>query len=384
MPIKVPDPGADQEAEEQGAVDPSGLPPRDVLRVLYIDDDPGLGRLVRRKLSRLGFEVDLATSGVEGLARLSGGGIDAVALDHFMPGQDGLETLAAIRAMPDPPPVVYVTGTQESRIAVAALKAGAADYVIKEIENDFIELLGSAIEGAVQTVRMRRAHEAAEEEIRVARDRFEALAAERALLLREMNHRVGNSLQIIVSMLHVQAGATGNPEVQEALNAARGRVAAVAQVHRRLYTSDQVATVAVDQYLAALVDDLQVSARHGDAGIALSVASDPVAIDPDRAVAIGVIVTELVINASKYAYPGGAGPVRITLRESEGTIRLVVEDDGVGLPPESAVSTSGLGNRIVRAMAAKLSAQLSFIARQPQAGETGTCVCLVFPLDARS
>ncbi|RYZ66826.1 MAG: response regulator, partial [Proteobacteria bacterium] len=208
------------------------------LRLLYIDDDPGLGRLVQRQLGRAGYEVEVQTSGPEGLQRLTEETYDAVALDHYMPGQDGLETLAAIRALPDPPPVIYVTGTQESRVAIAALKAGAADYVIKEIQGDFVELLGSAIQDAVEKVELRRAREAAEIEVRSARDRFEALAAERALLLREMNHRVANSLQIITSLLAVQAGAAQNAQVKDALTSAGGRVSAVARVHRRLYTSE--------------------------------------------------------------------------------------------------------------------------------------------------
>ena len=351
----------------------SGSAQRAPWRVLYIDDDPGLSNLVRRKLERLGYAVETAPSGVAGLARIAAGGIDVVALDHFMPGQDGLSTLADIRRLPDPPPVVYVTGTQESRIAVAALKAGAVDYVIKEVQSDFIELLRSAIDAAMETVRMRRAHEAAEAEIRAARDRFEALAAERALLLREMNHRVGNSLQIIVSLLHVQASATDNKEVQDALQSARGRVAAVAQVHRRLYTSEDVANVALDLYLAALIEDLQVSARHEEVGVTLQVRSDPLEIDPDRAVAIGVIVTELVINASKYAYPSGSGPVRVDLTHREGEVRLDVADEGVGMPLEH--KGTGLGNRIVRAMATKLGANLAFLPATP-----GTCVRLTFPL----
>ncbi|WP_245263354.1 response regulator [Azorhizobium doebereinerae] len=345
------------------------------VRLLYIDDDPGLGRLVQRQLGRRGYVVETATCGADGLARIGEGGIDVVALDHYMPGQDGLETLAAIRTLQNPPPVVYVTGTQESRVAVAALKAGASDYVVKEVQGDFIELLSSAIDAALEQVKMRRAHEAAEAEIRAARDRFEALAAERALLLREMNHRVGNSLQIIMSLLHLQAGATDNAEVQTALSNARGRVSAVAQVHRRLYTSDQVTTVAVDQYLGALLDDLQISAQHGEVGIALSTDIDPLEIDPDRAVALGVIVTELVINASKYAYPGAKGPVRVTLISADGHVELTVEDEGVGLPEGAPLSASGLGNRIVRAMAAKLGAALEFPPR-----DQGAAVRLTFPL----
>lgn len=345
------------------------------MRLLYIDDDPGLGRLVQRQLGRAGYEVEVQTSGVDGLRRLTEERYDAVALDHYMPGQDGLETLAAIRALPDPPPVVYVTGTQESRVAIAALKAGAADYVIKEIQGDFVELLRSAIDDAVEKVSLRRAHEAAEAEVRAARDRFEALAAERALLLREMNHRVANSLQIIISLLGVQAGAAQSPEVNAALTAAGGRVAAVARVHRRLYTSEQVSSIAADQYLLSLLNDLQMSTKQGDKGLVVMLAAEPVQLDPDRAVALGMVVSELVINASKYAYPEGDGPVRCQLRLHDGRVHLVVEDEGIGMPdvPQTG-ATRGLGTLIVHSMAAKLGAELEYVPRAK-----GLCISLTFP-----
>ena len=376
--------GAEPSAPAQTA---PGEPPAP-LRVLYVDDDPALGRLVQRQLGRLGFEVVLAGSGEEGLARIAAERFDVVALDHYMPGQDGITTLRAIRALDRPPPVVYVTGAQDGRLAVSALKAGAADYVVKEVQADFIELLRAAFVAAVEQVRMRRAHEAAEAEIRAARDRFEALAAERALLLREMNHRVGNSLQIIVSLLNVQASATGDGRVKEALNAARNRVSAVAQVHRRLYTSDQIATVALDQYINSLLDDLQISAQREHGGIRLSVDADPIHIDPDRAVAVGIIATELVINAMKYAYPAGEGPVRVALKRRGERVDFTVEDDGAGLgrpgDGQSASApvdwpqpngTGGLGTRIVRAMATKLGAEPTLDAR-----DRGTCVRLSFRL----
>ena len=98
--------------------------------LLYIDDDPGLARLVDRGLTRAGFTVIHAADGEQGLARLAQGGIDVVALDQYMPGLDGLETLERIMAIPDAPPVVFVTASQDSAIAVTALKAGAADYLV--------------------------------------------------------------------------------------------------------------------------------------------------------------------------------------------------------------------------------------------------------------
>ena len=205
--------------------------------LLYIDDDSGLARLVDRGLTRLGLKVVHAPGGIEGLERLQQGGIDVVALDQFMPGLDGLETLERIMAIPGAPPVVFVTAAQDSSIAVTALKAGAADYLVKDVQGDFIPLLQVAVDGALRQAAIRKARDDAEAEVHASRDRYAALAAEREMLLREVNHRVGNSLQIIASLLHLQASSSNQDDVKAALTNAMGRVAAVAQVHRRLYTS---------------------------------------------------------------------------------------------------------------------------------------------------
>src|SRR6476620_1458852 len=195
--------------------------------VLYIDDDEGLRRLVSR------------------------------ALDRDMPCLDGLSTLARIHAIANHPPVIFVTGAQDSKLVVTALKEGAFDYVVKDAQGEFIPLLKATFQGAVEAMRMRRAKEVAEAEVRRARDRFETLAEERAVLLQEVNHRVGNSLQLIAAMLQMQSQASPGQEVKTALLDAATRVMAVAQVHRRLYTSEDVKTVAIDPYLNALIEDLR-------------------------------------------------------------------------------------------------------------------------------
>jgi DNA-binding response OmpR family regulator len=112
-------------------------------RVLYIDDDEGLCRLVTRALSRKGFDVVSAGSGQEGVALVMREPFDLVAVDHYMPGRDGLATLAELTAILNCPPVVYVTGSDEGKLAVAALKAGAQDYIVKSADVDFVNLLAS-------------------------------------------------------------------------------------------------------------------------------------------------------------------------------------------------------------------------------------------------
>jgi two-component sensor histidine kinase len=262
--------------------------------------------------------------------------------------------------LPNHPPVIVVTGAQDSRMAVAALKAGAFDYVVKDVQGEFIYLLKASLQAAVDAMRMRRAKEAAEAEVREARDRFEALAAERALLMREVNHRVGNSLQLISSILTLQANASGSADVRDALVDATGRVLAVAQLHRRLYTSNDVQSIAVDQYLDALVEDLRRSAESNQLA-QLTLTCQPISIDPDRAVAIGVIVNELVTNALKYAYPGDKGPIRVDIKDADGNRAvLTVEDDGVGIVQRAMPKSSGLGQRIVRAMGEKLGARIEY------------------------
>lgn len=341
--------------------------------LLYIDDDHALARLVTRGLTQQGVVVEHASNGLDGIERIRKGGIDIVALDQHMPGLDGLETLEQIHAIPDAPPVVFVTASQDSSIAVTALKAGANDYLVKDTHGDFITLLHVAITSALERSSILRAQIAAEEEIRIARDQYAALAAEREVLLREVNHRVGNSLQIIASLLHLQAADTTQQEVKAALTHAMGRVTAVAQVHRRLYTSHDLKSVMLNQYLEALLEDLRRSAE-GNRMSRLTLVSEAVEIDPDRAVAIGIIVNELVMNAVKYAYPDSAGPIHVDLRGAAQNLELSINDDGVGLQVQQDPRSTGMGQRIVSAMANKLGASVD---RDDK--HQGTRIILRFP-----
>ena len=340
-----------------------------LVRVLYVDDDPGLARLVQRTLDARGYRTELAPDGEAGLARIAQGGIDVVALDHHMPAQTGLDVLPRIRALPDAPPVIYVTGSEDSRVAVAALKAGAVDYVWKDLQGQFRDLLAEAVGTALRGERMRRAKEEAEREVREARDRAE-------MLLREVNHRVANSLALVAALVRMQSNTAGDAASRAALEETQARITAIAGIHRRLYTSDDVRFVEIDAYLASLVEELEMAMRDAGRGHRIALDADPIQVPTDKAVSVGVIVTELVTNAYKYAYrEGETGEIRVAMKRTDGEVRLTVEDDGVGWTGEGPARGTGLGTRIVRAMASNLRTAITY---DPAAG--GTRASLAFEL----
>ena len=334
--------------------------PNRVYKVLQIDDDRALARLVEKALKRRGFAYEHAADAASGLARIAKGGIDLVVLDHFLDSGTGLAVLAQIRELDTPLPVVYVTGSQEPTVAVEALKAGAADYVLKSVGDEFLVLLTSAIEQAIEKARLERMREVAEREVREARDRAE-------ILLSEVNHRVSNSLALVAALVRMQAAAMSDPTARDALNETQARISAIAGLHRKLYTSDDVRSVSLDSYLSSLAQELDTTMKASGHTPSLRLDLEPLIVPTDRAVSVGMIVTELLTNAYKYAYPDGkAGEVRIVMKRSSDAIAvLTIEDDGVGWDGTGTPRGTGLGTRIVGAMAGQLGTSITYGSGRP-------------------
>ncbi|MBO0661598.1 response regulator [Jiella sp. MQZ9-1] len=323
-------------------------------RVLYIDDDEVLRLLTSRALRRRGFEVETAADADSGLAKLREGGFDLAAIDHYMPGKTGLDALAMIAELPTPPPVVYVTGSEETSIAVAALKAGASDYVVKTVGDEFFDLLASSFRQSLERRALVAAKEEAERALRASNERL-------AALVKEANHRVANSLQILSAFVNMQASAVASDEAKSALRDTQQRIAAIAQVHRRLYDSDDIETIDVADYLVPLTKELEATWSTPASPRRLILQSESLRLKTDRAVSLGIIVTELVSNSCKYAYgENQSGEVRILLRSEGLHFKLSVEDDGPGVDLSGKPQGTGVGTRLIRAMAHSLGADLDY------------------------
>ncbi|MGU3538481.1 sensor histidine kinase [Methylobacterium sp. A54F] len=336
-----------------------GASPGPGVRLLYIDDDAGLVRLVARALKARGWSVEHAVDGASGLARIAAGGVDAVALDHHLPAETGLDILARIRALPSPPPVIYVTGSEDLRIAVAALKAGAGDYVLKDLAGHFRELLGEAVQAALEQERLRREKLEAEERQR--------------LLMQELGHRVKNTLALVQAI--AAQTLRGEASLAEAREAFEARLIALAQAHDLLLQGSWT-----EADLASLVAGAVRILAPGEAG-RFRISGPDLTLGPRSALSFALALHELGTNATKYgALSTDAGEVAITWSiERAGEVpTLDFRWREAGGPAVAPPRRKGFGSRLIeRSLAQGLGADVT-LAYPPE----GATLSVRVPLEA--
>jgi two-component sensor histidine kinase len=184
------------------------------------------------------------------------------------------------------------------------------------------------------------------------------------LLVLEVHHRVKNNLQIVASLLNLQASRIRVPEARAEFQAARDRVRALATLHRHLYSEGELHTINMRSFLVELCGQLfQAMGETEGNRISLTIEAPELRMSPDQAVPLALIVTEAVTNAVKYAFPGGrSGHVIVELSEHDGMLDLIISDDGVGIPAgriETETGTrDGIGLQLIRGFTRQLGASL--------------------------
>jgi two-component system, chemotaxis family, sensor kinase Cph1 len=172
-------------------------------------------------------------------------------------------------------------------------------------------------------------------------------------LLKEVDHRIKNSLQIVSSLLQIQA-KMGGPAASQ-FHAAAARVRAIAAIHKQLHKNDHAGTVELDHYLIDLCREISAALSSPDLARSLSVDVDPLIISTDVAVPLGLIVNELITNAFRHSRSSGQdSAIHVVLRRNPDDFTIGVSDPGDG--PATAQGEAGLRTRIIETLASQISA----------------------------
>ena len=332
------------------------------MKIVMVDDSPGDRRLCRILLeeslgSQLEFwEEGAASPGLDTCRRVAP---DCVLLDYRLPDMTGLEFLARLQC--DGPvfapafahvvapsfAVVMLTGLADEQLAIRAMKAGAQDYLFKD--RITAESLLLAIEKANEKVSLIR-------ELKGERDRLARSLAEKEVLLREIHHRVKNNLQVIASVLRLQANALPDRALAEALRESQNRVESMAMVHEQLYQTDDLRQVDLARHASLLLTNLFHCYGVDPARISGRVSVEPTPLAVDRAIPAGLILNELISNALRHAFPEGrSGSLRVEGGLDRGRVVLTVRDDGAGIPTDVAAHRpKTLGLEIVKILTRQL------------------------------
>lgn len=455
------------------------MPGEESVRVLYIEDDPGAGRLVQRKLQRAGYSVDLAPDGTAGLERWRTGAYHILAVNQKMKGMTGLEVIRALAAEGPLPPTVMIAGQGSEGVIVEAMKLGATDYVVKDSEARYLDLIPHLFERALKMyqalqrlhpeftgtesalreserkfatifqtspdaitittlsdgtflevndrftqimdytidelnglssqelgnyvnpedrakmVSTLREHGSVDQQeiqfrrkdgstfwgslsarpitlrgkpcvLSITRDISDRKRAEEQLkrsleekevLLREIHHRVKNNLALISSLIALQSSYVTVEPAQEAFEVIQARVRSMALAHDMLYQSDNLAQLDVARYVENLVEELISSLAIGRTRVHVEKEIENVSLTLDTAIPLGFLLTELVSNCLKHAFPEReTGLVRISFRASgENRFELIVSDNGVGLPEHLDIrNPRSLGFGLIRSYVTQL------------------------------
>lgn len=199
---------------------------------------------------------------------------------------------------------------------------------------------------------------------------------EKEILLKEIHHRVKNNLQVISSLLSLQSRQLESPQARDAIQSGRNRVRSMALIHQKLYQDEDLVGVDLEEYIDNLTDSLVKSYQSSTVNVEVNTDIDPIKMDVDTIIPIGLILNELISNSFKYAFDADkGGTLEIVLKKQPGAIHLKVSDNGRGLPDHFAIeSTKSLGYRLIKAFTDKLRATLT-VGHSP----AGTVVSISIP-----
>jgi two-component system sensor histidine kinase/response regulator len=364
-----------------------------LVRVLYMEDDIGLARLLKKRLEREGYSVAIARDGGEGLSMFAAAPYDVVAVDQNMPVHDGLEVIRILAARGPLPPVIMITGAGNEKIAVEALKMGARDYIVKDVDGGYLDLLPPVIDRVIYQHRLAEEKQQADEALRQYAAELKARNEELDAFAHTVAHDLKNPLNNVINSadLLTRGDATMlDEERQECLQTMVRSALKMGNIIDELLLLAGVRKAQVEigpLDMAGIVAEAQLRLVHLIGDTRAEVILQDVSVWP-VARGYGPWVEEVWVNYLSNALKYGGQPPRVELgadplsilpsvaasggEEGRGMVRFWVRDNGQGLTPEdqarlftpftrldqARAKGHGLGLSIVRRIVEKLGGQV--------------------------
>jgi len=318
------------------------------LRILLLEDSALDAELVTEVLASAGLQaaVERVVLEEDFSQSLRDGVWDLVLADYLLPGFDGLNALALARELRPELPFVFVSGALGEEVAVEALKRGATDYVIK----DRLDRLPGTVLRA-----MAEASERAQK--RQAQDALRKLLDERTALLHELDHRVKNNLQLLLSLIGIELRHAEDEASSRVLERMRDRLQALGAAHRDLYDGNGSSRFDVSSFARGLCEELTAALT----GVTITPEFDIEATEVSavKAAPMALLFNETVVNALSYAYRERHGKLKLSMRVRDSHLLFQISDDAFSAE-EKRAAQNGASGTILRGLARQLGASVDW------------------------
>jgi two-component sensor histidine kinase len=311
---------------------------------LYVEDDAAAKKALSRFLVKNAKEVFFASDGKEGLKLYDRHKPEIVITDLRMPVMDGLQMSKAIKDINPDAFIIVTTSHNDIEFLMTAIDIGVDKYIVKPIR---LENLKKMLAVSAETIYRQR-------EIIKLNEALMASLTEKEVLLREIHHRVKNNMQVISSLLRLQARYVKDSKLSAMFKDSEHRIRSMALIHEKLYNSKDLSRIDFGDYVNNLCSGLFSSYGVNNREIKFKVDTAEISMGIDTAIPCGLVINELISNSLKYAFKKGQkGEIGVRLREiSGGEYELIVADTGAGL--DEAIdfrTTESLGLQLVTSIA---------------------------------
>ncbi len=331
-------------------------------RVFLVEDDKvdqmAFKRLV--KDSDLPYDYSIAGSVSEAKKVLGLNKFEIVISDYLLGDGTAFDVFDSIIDTP----IIVVTGSGDEEIAVKAMKAGAYDYLIKDPKGNYLKVLPVTVENAIRhkkneelvkkhTAELVKTNEQLQIEIierKKMEERNKASLKEKEILLKEIHHRVRNNMQVIYGLFEIQSDYIRDKQCLDIIKGCQNQLMSIGLVHKILYKSEDLANINFHDYIKSLAGKIFDSYGMSAERVELKIDIDDISMGIDASIRCGLIISELVSNSLKYAFPDEKkGEIKIGLHTVRGKeIELEISDNGIGIPENLDIKkTDTLGLKMV-------------------------------------